>query len=49
MLDKFGRSLLFLVGVILFVLGAMMALKLAVPGIKKVSASLGDAIQGIVH
>lgn len=49
MLDKFGRSLLFLIGVVLFIMGAMMALKLAVPGIKKVSASLGDTIQGIVH
>ncbi len=47
-MEKFGRTLLFLVFLLLFVVGAMMALKVAVPGIRKVSPSLGDAIGAVV-
>lgn len=47
MLDKFGRTLLFLFFVVIFVLGAKLALKVANPYIRKVSPSLADTIAGV--
>lgn len=45
MFDGFGRTLVFLVAVVIFVIGAFMVLKLAVPSIRKVSPSLADTLQ----
>lgn len=44
-LEKFGKSLLLLFFVLVFILGAKMALKVANPYIRKVSAGLADAIE----
>lgn len=45
MLDKFGRTLLFLFFVLLFILGAKMAIKVGGPAITRLSASLADAVK----
>jgi hypothetical protein len=47
MLEKFGRTLLFLFFLLLFVQGARLGLKAANPSIRKVSASLADTLAAI--
>ncbi len=44
-MQKFGRTLVFLFLILIFVLGAKMALKISVPFLRPISASLADAIQ----
>lgn len=44
-LDKFGRTLLFALFILFFVLGARMALRVIDPYTRRVSASLADALQ----
>lgn len=44
MVEKFGKTLLLLLFILLFVLGARMALRVADPYIRRVSASLADAL-----
>lgn len=44
MLEKFGRSLILLIGVYLFVRGAEMLVHISDPVTRTVSASLADAI-----
>lgn len=44
-MEKFGRTLMFVFFILLIVLGAQMALKVSVPFIRPISASLADAIQ----
>jgi hypothetical protein len=43
-MKKFGRTALFAVFILIFVLGATMMLKVAAPSIRKVSPSLGDIL-----
>ena len=47
MVEKFGRTLLFIVFVIMIVLGAKMALKVADPYTRKISPSLADALKSV--
>lgn len=47
MLEKFGRTLLFAVFIIMLVLGAKMAIKIADPYTRKVSTSLADTLKTI--
>lgn len=47
MMEKFGRTLLFAVFIIMLVLGAKMAIKLADPYTRKVSVSLADTLKGV--
>lgn len=47
MLEKFGRTLLFVIFIVIFVQGARMGLKLANPAIRKVSPSLADTLAAI--
>lgn len=44
-MERFGKTLAFLFFVLLFILGAQMALKVSVPYIRGVSASLAGAIE----
>lgn len=44
-MQKFGKTLLFVFLILLIVLGAKMALKVSIPFIRPISASLADAIQ----
>ena len=44
MLQKFGRTLIFLLAVVLFVKGANLAAKLSVPYIKTVAPELADML-----
>ena len=44
-MDKFGRTLLFAVFVLFLVIGAKMAIRVADPYTRKISASLADALQ----
>ena len=46
-MQKFGKTLLFLFLILIFVIGAQMALKISVPYIHPVSASLADAIASV--
>jgi hypothetical protein len=46
-LDKFGRTLLFLVFLVMFVQGARLGLKAVNPQIRKVSPSLADTLAAI--
>lgn len=43
-MQKFGKTLAFVFFILLLVLGAQMALKISVPFIRPISASLADAI-----
>lgn len=47
MLEKFGTTLLLIVGLILLVLGAKMVIKIADPYTRKVSTSLADTLAGV--
>lgn len=47
MLDKFGRTLLFVIFIMFIVMGLRMALKLANPAIRKVSPSLADTLAAV--
>jgi hypothetical protein len=47
MLEKFGRTLLFIVFLIMIVIGAKMTIKIADPYTRKVSASLADALKSV--
>lgn len=44
-MQKFGKTLLFVFLILLIVLGTKMALKVSIPFIRPISASLADAIQ----
>jgi hypothetical protein len=44
-MERFGKTLMFVFFILIFILGAQMALKISVPYIHSVSASLADAIQ----
>lgn len=44
-MEKFGRTLLLLLFLLLFVLGAKMAIRVGDPYIRRVSSSLADALQ----
>jgi hypothetical protein len=46
-LEKFGTTLLLIFGILLLVLGAKMAIKVADPYTRKVSTSLADTLAGI--
>ncbi len=46
-LEKFGRTLLFALFILFFILGAKMALRVADPYIRRASASLADSLQSI--
>lgn len=46
-MEKFGRTLLFVVFVLMIVLGAKMAIKIGNPYIRKVSPSLADTLQAV--
>jgi len=46
-LDKFGRTLLFLVFALLFIQGARLGLKAVNPQIRKLSPSLADTLAAI--
>jgi hypothetical protein len=48
MIDKFGRTLVFLFLILIFVIGAQMALKVSIPYIRTVNQSLADAIESTV-
>lgn len=45
MLEKFGKTLLFLFLILIFILGAEMALKISIPYIRSVNGSLAAAIE----
>ena len=47
MLEKFGTTLLLIVGLIMLVLGAKMALKVADPYTRKLSPSLADTLASV--
>ena len=47
MMDKFGRTLMFLFFVLLFILGAKMLLKVSDPLLRKLSPSLADTLKNI--
>jgi len=47
MLEKFGTTLLLIVGLILLVIGAKMFIKVADPYTRKVSTSLADTLAGV--
>jgi len=47
MLDKFGRTGLFLVFLLIFLQGARLGLKAANPYIRKVSPSLADTLAAV--
>lgn len=44
-MEKFGRTLLFIVFVLFLMIGAKMAIRVADPYTRKISASLADALQ----
>jgi hypothetical protein len=44
-MERFGKTLLFLFLVLIFFKGAQMALKISVPFLRPISASLADAIE----
>lgn len=46
-MEKFGRTLLFLLFVLLFFIGAKMAIRVADPYTRRMSASLADALQSV--
>ncbi len=46
-MEKFGRTLLFLFLIVIFVLGAKMAIKVTDPYIRRLSASLADALASV--
>lgn len=46
-MQKFGNTVLFLFLILIFVLGAKMALKISVPFIRPISASLAAAIESV--
>jgi len=46
-MEKFGNTLLLLLFVLFFVLGAKMLLKVADPVIRRVSVSLADAVKSV--
>jgi hypothetical protein len=48
MLDKVGRTLLLIIFLLMILAGANMAIKIAVPSIRKVSPSLADTLGNIV-
>lgn len=47
MLEKFGRTLLFVLFLLMFVQGARLGLKAANPSIRKLSPSLADTLAAI--
>lgn len=47
MLEKFGRSLLFIVFLIMIVIGAKMTIKVADPLTRKLSPSLADVLKSV--
>lgn len=46
-MEKFGNTLLLLMFILLFVLGAKMALRVADPYVRRASVSLADAIKSV--
>ncbi len=46
-MEKFGRTLLLLLLILIFVLGAKMALKVIDPYTRRLSASLADALASV--
>ena len=44
MIEKFGRTLLFVIFLLIFILGAKMAIRVSLPGIRKLSPSLADTL-----
>lgn len=46
-IEKVGRTLLFVIFLLLLIAGAGMAVKVSVPYIRKVSPSLADTLQAI--
>lgn len=44
-MERFGKTLLFLFFVLIFIIGAQMALKVSVPYLHTVSGSLASAIE----
>lgn len=44
-MERFGKTLLFLLFVLLFIKGANMAFKVAQPVVRQISVSFADAIQ----
>lgn len=47
MIEKFGRSMLLLVFVLMFIIGAKMAIKAGSPYIRKLSPSLADSLASV--
>lgn len=47
MIEKFGKTLLLLLFILIFILGAKMVLRVADPYIRRVSVSLADALSGV--
>lgn len=48
MLERFGKTLVFLFAILIFILGAQMALKISIPYIRSISGSLASAIETTV-
>ncbi len=46
-MEKFGKTLLLLIFVLFFIVGAKMALRIGDPVVRRVSASLADALQSV--
>lgn len=46
-MEKFGKTLLLLIFVLFFVVGAKMAIKVSDPYTRRLSASLADALQSV--
>lgn len=44
-MERFGKTLLFLFLVLIFIMGAKLALRVALPAVRQISTSLADAIQ----
>lgn len=47
MLEKFGRSLLFVIFILMIVIGAKMTIKVTDPYTRKISPSLADALKSV--
>lgn len=46
-MEKFGRTLLFIVFILMIVIGAKMTIKIADPYTRKLSPSLADALKAV--
>jgi hypothetical protein len=46
-IEKFGRTLLFALFILFFILGAKMAIRVADPFTRRVSSSLADALKSV--